>query len=144
MDTWNTRDLPVLKAAVDIYEESGRQAITPEEIAGVLDIDVETVQKALRKLNAGPYFGEMQAGWGGEIFMIGPPTAEAFRVAGHWPTPEGMVEQLIAALDRASGESDRDAEERTKLQQTALWLRGTLYTIAVGALGGAGGNAING
>ena len=50
-DTWNTRDLLVLQAVVDIYEDSGTyltRAIAIERRTGV---DHDTVQRALQVLD---------------------------------------------------------------------------------------------
>ena len=41
-DTWESRDLPVLKAAVEIYEESGRR-LRPSAIEKATGFDKETV-----------------------------------------------------------------------------------------------------
>ena len=55
-DSWNTRDLRVLRAVVDIYDESGThltRATTIEQNAG---LDAMTVQRALRRLDSQPSF----------------------------------------------------------------------------------------
>ena len=58
-DTWNNRDLPVLKAAVELYEEKGRgpRVSAVEERTG---FDPDTVQRALRALYSEPYFEEVR------------------------------------------------------------------------------------
>ena len=74
---------------------------------------------------------------------MGAPTGQGLRVAGAWPSPEGL-DRLVTALERAAEDDMREPEERSKLKQTALWLRGAVSQIALGALGGAGGNIIIG
>jgi hypothetical protein len=50
---------------------------------------------------------------------------------------------LISALETA-GEDDDRVPERTKIKQVALGLRTAATQIAIGALGGAGGNLLSG
>ena len=142
-DTWNNRDLPVLKAAVDIYDRAGR-AIKPREIERECGLDEETVQRALRALNREPYFEKVTESFGGGIMLVGAPTADALRAAGQWPTPEAQLERMIAALEAAADDEGRDDAERSRFRQAILTLRGAAYQVAIGALGGAGGNMMTG
>jgi hypothetical protein len=48
-DTWNNRDLPVLKAAVEIHDQSGRNP-SAAELGDATGIDQHMVQRALRAL----------------------------------------------------------------------------------------------
>src|SRR3954447_4431258 len=71
-DTWTARDLPVLRAVVDIYEETGRSVIRASDIESAVGMDKATVQRALRALNSQPSFFEKVTGaLGGEILMVG-------------------------------------------------------------------------
>ncbi len=142
-DTWNNRDLPVLRAAVDIYERTGR-SIKPRQIEQECGFDQETVQRALRALNREPYFEKVSGAFGGLILLVGAPTGNALRVAGQWPTPENQLERMVAALEAAANDEGRDDEERSRFRQAILALRGAAYQVAIGALGGAGGNMITG
>ena len=54
-DTWTTRDLPVLKAAVELFEQKGRGP-RASAIATEVGLDEETVQRALSALYREPYF----------------------------------------------------------------------------------------
>ena len=80
-DTWESRDLPVLRAAVELYEERGHR-IRAREIERATGLDKETVQRALRALYREPYFERATDSFGGEIVFVGEPTGEALRVAG--------------------------------------------------------------
>ncbi|CAN5223742.1 hypothetical protein BH11ACT6_BH11ACT6_05170 [soil metagenome] len=142
-NTWDNRDLPVLRAAVDIYERTGR-TIRPRQIEQESGFDEDTVQRALRVLNREPYFEKISTASGGVILLVGAPTADAFRVAGKWPTPEGQLERMIAALEAAANDDSRDEAERGRFSQAILTLRGAAYQVAIGALGGAGGNMMTG
>ncbi|MFV8050377.1 hypothetical protein [Mycobacterium sp. 48b] len=142
--TWESRDLPVLKAAVELYEENGEPP-RPSEIEASTGFDEETVQRALRALYTEPYFEEGQGtGSSSDILWVGKPTSAALRVAGQWPTPESQVERLIAAFQAAAADESRPDEERSRAKQVGLWLTGALSQVAIGALGGAGGNLMTG
>ncbi|MCA4727383.1 hypothetical protein [Mycolicibacterium fortuitum] len=142
-DTWESRDLPVLKAVVELYEEGGRgpKVSAIEDRTG---FDHDTVQRALRALYTEPYFEEGKGAWGPGLLMVGKPTSSALRVAGQWPTPENQVERLIAAFQAVAADESRPDEERSRATKIGLWLTGALQQVAIGALGGAGGNLING
>jgi hypothetical protein len=119
-DTWTSRDLPVLKAVVEIYHTTGKTVISPGEIAAKAGFDQETTERAIRALYRQPYLEPGHISWSGHTDAVGPPTGEALRVAGQWPTPENMLERLIAALE-AAGDDETVAEpERSKLKQIAL------------------------
>jgi|SRR5947209_529483 len=110
-DSWNTRDLPVLQAVVDSYEDSGTYLTRATAIERRTGLDHDTVQRALRRLNSQPSFFEKVAEASGEqIVMVGPPTADALRVAGAWPSPELLLQRLIAALETAADDDTRAPE----------------------------------
>lgn len=48
-DTWFERDLPVLKAAVEVVEQEG-DPIEVGDIAAVANLDSDTVQRAMRAM----------------------------------------------------------------------------------------------
>ena len=135
--------MPVLRAAVDIYEQTGR-TIKPREIEQKTGFDEETVQRALRSLSRQPYFEKTTGTWGWGTLLVGAPTADALRVAGQWPTPENQLERLIAAFEAVAADEARPEEERSRAKQVGLWLTGALSQVAIGALGGAGGNMLSG
>jgi hypothetical protein len=76
--------------------------------------------------------------------IVGEPTADGLRAAGNWPSPEGLVDRLIAALELAADDESRPEEERTRLQKLVLGFKGVGYQVAIGAMGGAGGNLMTG
>lgn len=144
-DTWSSRDLPVLRAIVELYEdEEDEGGIQPWEIQQRTGFDEVTVRKALRALNRQPYFEDAQVIADGEIWMVGPPTAQALRVVGQWPTPEVQLNRLIAELERAAADEALPNEERSTLKRTAAFLGTSAWQLALNALGGAGGNIIAG
>lgn len=143
VDTWETRDLPVLKAAVEIFDRTGHNA-SAAELEAACGVDKETVQRALRALYREPFFEEGMTAWGGDILAVGSPTSAALRVAGQWPSPEVQLERLIAAFEAVAADEARPEEERSRAKQVGLWLTGALSQVAIGALGGAGGNLLSG
>ncbi|OBH34569.1 hypothetical protein A5692_12905 [Mycobacterium sp. E342] len=143
-DTWTNRDLPVLKAVVEIFEATGKTKIGPSEIAAKANLDPETTERALRALYREPYLEPASTDFGGHFVAVGPPTGDALRVAGQWPTPENLLERLVAALDAAGDDESFDEPERSKLKQAAAWLGSFASGVAVSALGGAGGHMLSG
>ncbi|MCV7236005.1 hypothetical protein BST20_27225 [Mycobacterium branderi] len=144
-DTWTSRDLPVLRAVVDICDESGAYLTRATAIEQRTGLDHDTVQRALRRLNSQPScFEKLVGASGGQIIMVGPPTADALRVAGAWPSPEQLLQRLINALETAADDDTRAPEERSKFRQAASYLGSFATQVAIGALGGAGGNVLSG
>ncbi|WP_043456605.1 hypothetical protein [Gordonia polyisoprenivorans] len=141
-DTWTNRDLPVLRAAVRLYDEYDLPP-SAEQIEAECGLDDDTVQRALKALYREPFFEKGIVG-GGEIRFVGKPTGEAQRVAGMWPSPTTQLERLIAALQAVADDDSRPDEERSRFRQVALLLGGAASQIAIGALGGAGGNLLSG
>ena len=135
----------MLQAVVDIYDDSGAYLTRATAVERRTGLDHDTVQRALRRLNSGPsYFEKVVDASGGEIIMVGPPTADALRVAGAWPSPEQLLQRLITALETAADDDTRAPEERSKFKQAAAYLGSFATQVAIGALGGAGGNVLGG
>lgn len=142
-DTWTNRDLPVLKAVVQIYENTGRAKIRASEIERAVGFDSDTTQRALRALYREPYFEEATGAFGGQILFVGKPTSAALRVAGQWPTPENIVELLVAAFEAAAKDETLDEPERTRAQRIRDGLISGGSKIAIAALGSAGGHVLS-
>lgn len=142
-DTWTNRDLPVLKAAVDLYDRTGSYPMA-YQLGAACGFDEDTVQRALRALYREPFFEEGMNTASGKILGVGPPTGAALRVAGQWPSPEIQLERLIAAFEAVAADESRPEDERSRAKKIGLWLTGALSQVAIGALGGAGSNLITG
>lgn len=145
-DTWTNRDLPVLKAAVDIFESGDDDNIEPDAIARRTGFTADDVQRALRVLYKHPYLDPDSglSDGNGEVLFVGEPTGDGLRAAGNWPSPQAIVDRLVAAIEAAAEDESRSTEDRGLLRKTALTMRGVAYQVAIGALGGAGGNIIAG
>lgn len=127
--TWEERDLPVLRAALAIIEESDHGLAREEEIQQQTGFDQRTTQRALQALVDGFFFASvMETDWG--IHGVGKPTAQARQAAGLWPTPESLADRLVAALAEAA-EREPNEERRGLLRRTAEWLGSAGRDVAV-------------
>jgi hypothetical protein len=97
-DTWTNRDLPVLQAVVKIFNQTGQTRIGIEQIQQETRFDKSTTQRALQMIYREPYFDEGDERGSGNYLAAGAPTSAALRVAGAWPTPENLLDRLIAAF----------------------------------------------
>lgn len=137
------RDLPVLQAAVQLSDASD-MPVSASTIAGTVGFDEETTQRALRALYRKPYFGPPHVG-DDVIQFIGPPTDEALRVAGQWPSPENLVERLIVAYRAAGQDKMLSDPEREWFKQTADKIESDAPAsqTAIRAFGGYSGKIIS-
>ncbi|MFF4894619.1 hypothetical protein [Micromonospora chersina] len=118
--TWEERDLPVLRAALSIIEESDHGQARIEEIQRQTGFDEKTVQRSLQALVDGVFFTSViETDWG--IHGVGRPTAPARQAVGLWPTPEGLADRLVQAMS-AAADREPDEEKRGWLRRTADWL----------------------
>lgn len=138
--TWDSRDLPVLKAIVEMSDE-GSTLIQPHEIEKRLGWDDVTVRKALAALaNAVPPFFQFQDvtdfdSDGREIDAIHSPTSAARQAVGQWPA-ELLAKRIVDGLLEAA-EAEPDEEKRSKLKQTAQFLASTGWSVLLGVAGNA-------
>lgn len=130
---------------MDLFIDTGDAYIDVGSICRRSGLDNNAVQPALRALYAEPFLQEdgKRAKASGELYYVGAPTGNALRIAGAWPTPEALLARLVRGLEAAGTDEHRDEEERSKFKRAALWLGGFGSQVAIGALGGAGGNIIS-
>lgn len=119
-DTWFSRDLPVLDAAVRLKEESPGRLPMSEDIAGATGLPVSAVRLALGALS-GEYV-DTESGVA-EDFMVMGVTPAARRAVGQWPTPENVADRLVATLEQAADEAT-DEERQGRLRRAADSLKG--------------------
>ena len=103
-DTWFTRDLPVLRAIARLIDEPPHGsapylgAVVPA--SGLPRPHVVSAANAL--VTAG--YAQALTNHAGEIVRFTAISAEARRLAGLWPTPQGEWERLLEQLEaRATG-----------------------------------------
>lgn len=127
-----------------LSEESEHGHISVAELVRASGFDEATTHRAIRALQREPFFGE---GWGGddELVVLGPPTGAAMRIAGQWPSPDGLLERLIAAFAAAGDQAERNDEERAWMSQAAARLQAdpSISGVAIEAFGGTTGKIIS-
>jgi hypothetical protein len=120
--TWESRDLPVLRAIVEASDD-GSDYIDPAEITRRTGFEPATVQRALWAL-AGedpPFFTYTDVspfGGGKEMAAITNVGGHARRTVGTWPTPDVWAEWLVKALNDAAA-AEPDPERKSKLRRAA-------------------------
>src|SRR5215211_1981864 len=111
-DVWFTRDLPVLRAIARLVDSS-EHGSSPYLLGAVVPasgLPKAEVIAAAQALAAAGYI-EPLTNHAGDIVRITAISAEARRLAGLWPTPQGewdrLLEQLTARADQAPTEVER-------------------------------------
>ena len=124
--TWETRDLPVLRALVQAVDEGVRSPIRADEVVRRTGFDADTVQDALWAL-AGeqpPFFEYIDAStFDRRDLVVSQLTGHARRTVGTWPTADAWADHLIKALAEAAAQ-EPDEAERGKLRRAADVLGG--------------------
>jgi hypothetical protein len=110
-DIWFTRDLPILEAIVQIFEEHDRPIPNLATISAISGFPLEEVGKAAKNLNAGGYLDL-------KILMTGPDYGPwfiervhtaALRATGAWPTPETLTKAVVLEFEKiVEGPSDNE------------------------------------
>ena len=130
-ETWMSRDLPVLRALVEAFDDPERYRMSPEEIKTVTGFSDDDVHRALRVLNeASPPLikGTMVNQLSYPVMVMG--VSERARVAtGQWPKPEDLVDALARAFEDAA--KSGDPQEGSRLRRIAEDLRGAARDVAI-------------
>jgi hypothetical protein len=110
-DTWFSRDLPVLRAIARLVDEPTHGgspyllgAVVPA--SGLPKADVVAAAKAL----AAAAYIEPLTNHAGDIVRITAISAEARRLAGLWPTPQGEWERLLEQLTTRAANAPTEVE----------------------------------
>jgi DNA-binding MarR family transcriptional regulator len=109
-DVWFTRDLPVLRAIarlVDSPEHGGAPYLG--QVVPASGLAKADVTAAARALVASGYV-EALTNYAGEIVRFTGISAEARRLAGLWPTPQGEWERLLEQLAARAQNAPTDVE----------------------------------
>ncbi|MGY1815158.1 hypothetical protein [Blastococcus sp. SYSU D00820] len=109
-DVWFTRDLPVLRAIarlVDGPEYGGNPYLG--QVVPASGLPKPQVVAAVRALVDTGYVAAL-TNYAGEIVRITGITAEARRLAGLWPTPQGEWERLLEQLAARAANAPTDVE----------------------------------
>ena len=127
--TWADRDLPLLREAVRRID-AGEEWPGMQAIATSCGIDFGQAEVAFEALEEDGYLvisGRASGSLNGYISQV---TGKARREVGAWPTAEGVVDQLVAAL-AAAADAETEPEKKSRLREAADTLGSTGYRIAV-------------
>lgn len=112
-DVWFTRDLPVLRAIARLVDEP-RHGGAPYLLGSVVPASglpkAEVVAAARALADAG--YIEPLTNHAGDIVRITGISAEARRLAGLWPTPQGEWERLLEQLAARAAHAPTDVERQ--------------------------------
>lgn len=141
VDTWSSRDLPVLHAVVAMADE-GRPPLQSHEIAERTGLDQSTVITALFALaheQPALFTFEDLSDMDGRDLAVLDPTGEARRRVGSWPTPQTLADAIVDALKQAA-ETEVDPVRKTGLRRTVDFFNGVgsgvLTGVATAAVAG--------
>ena len=116
-DTWNSRDLPVLREAVRLADENEHRPPSANSIEASLEMTPEDVQRALNALASAGLIDTI--GSFGRLHMdVISVSADARRLAGAWPTPEAGLDRMLAALEAIA--HDTGAAENTRRRARSI------------------------
>ena len=120
-DTWWSRDLPVLDAAVRLFEDE--DFVYVSDLARETSLEPKAVARALLNMR-GEFVGQVQSMGDMDRWCITEVTPAARRAVGQWPTPENVVASLAVAFSTAA-EHESDPERRGKLRAVGGFLADT-------------------
>ncbi|RBY91211.1 hypothetical protein [Blastococcus sp. TF02A-30] len=112
-DTWFVRDLPVLRAIARLVDEP-KHGGAPYLLGSVVPgsgLPKAEVIAAAKALAAAGYI-EPLTNHAGDIVRITAISAEARRLAGLWPTPQGEWERLLEQLAARAANAPTDVERQ--------------------------------
>lgn len=111
--TWEARDLPVLDAAAQIIDREGPvPGAYIRDIAAATGLDVDDVVRATYALESAGLLTMQQRTMGGNggQWRVRAVSGEARRLVGAWPTPDGLAERIVAALEDAAQNAPTEEE----------------------------------
>ena len=112
-DVWFTRDLPVLRAIARLVDEP-KHGGAPYLLGSVVPASglpkAEVVAAAKALASAG--YIEPLTNHAGDIVRVTAISAEARRLAGLWPTPQGEWERLTEQLTARAANAPTDVERQ--------------------------------
>jgi hypothetical protein len=136
-DTWGKRDVPVLKAAVALLEQS--YMVTVSDIAEQTGLELAEVARSLDAMDPTYVdFRKTETGGDPRFWYVLKVTPAARQQVGQWPTPESLVDRLAAAFgEAADGETDPSQQDRLRMASRLLGdsVRSTAIEIVAGVIG---------
>jgi hypothetical protein len=125
METWTTRELPVLRALVDKFDDIETGSVRIETLPAATGLAEIDVHRALRSLDTAdpPYMSGTRISELPYPIIISNVTERARRAVGQWPASDLAADAIVAALNDAA-EQESDEEKRSSLRNTAAFLGG--------------------
>ena len=110
-DVWFTRDLPVLRAIARLVDSSehGNSPYLLGSVVPASGLPKAEVIAAAKALEAAGYL-QVLTNHSGDIVRITAISAEARRLAGLWPTPQGEWDRLLEQLTARATHAPTDVE----------------------------------
>jgi hypothetical protein len=131
MDTWGTREMPVLSTTVALLEDS--YMVTVSDIAERTGLELAEVARSLDALDPTYVdFRKTETGGDPRFWYVLKVTPAAREAVGQWPTPESLIDRLATALSDAA-EQRADSAEKGSLHEAAGLLAGAVHDAAVQA-----------
>jgi hypothetical protein len=134
--TWATRELPILRSALGRID-AGEHFVSLEDIRAESGLSVSQMRIAVDALRgASPPYLEVQLTHAGPDVMGGfvhQVTERTRRELGTWPTSANVVDELVAALERAA-DSASEPGQSSRLRALADGLSGFARDVAVGVV----------
>jgi hypothetical protein len=133
-ETWTTRELPVLTNILRRFD-AGELLVDLEDVRAELQMTGPQMRAAATALRDAwpPYIElELSGGWtddhaGGVVLRVHERTR---RELGSWPSPESVLDQLVAAL-REAAEREREPDRKGRLRAAADALGSVARDLAV-------------
>lgn len=130
--TWERRELPVLRALVEYFDDVDAYALRSVQIGQLAGLSEGEADRALKALwEADEPFLKGQLSWEASYpTLIHGVTERARRAVGAWPDPQQLADRLLAALEKAA-DAEPESEKRNALKRTLAFLGGTGREILV-------------
>lgn len=139
--TWERRELPVLCALVEHFDDVDAYRLQPGQIAQLAALGEDQVKRALKALHEAepPLIRGMTVDQAPYPIWVTGITERGRREAGAWPDPGQLADRLLAALEKAA-DAEPEGEKRNALKRTLAFLGGAgrdvLVQTAATVLGG--------
>lgn len=132
--TWAKRELPILRSTLRRFD-AGELLVDLEDVRSELEMPGPQMMAAATALrDADPPYIELEltGGWGewsagGHVSRVYERTR---RELGSWPSPEGVLDQLVAALSEAA-EHEQEPGRKGRLRSAADALGSVARDLAV-------------
>lgn len=134
--TWETRELPLLAAAVEWFDDPDANIMNMPDIIERSGLSEDDVKRALRRLDSAtpPYFEGVETAEFIYPVALSRVTERALREVGAWPTPESLADRIVSELNRAADEED-DPEKQGRIRRLAAWFGGAGRDVLVEVVG---------